>query len=151
MTYSIVALDRRNGDLGVAVQSKFPGVGINIPFARAGVGAIATQAFCNPRHGRDGLDLMALGASAERALAILVEQDPRRDLRQVGLVDATGRTASHTGARCFDHCGARAGEGFTVQGNTLAGPRVLEAMAERFQATSGALVERLIETLRAGE
>ena len=151
MTFSIVALDPDTGDLGVAVQSKFPGVGVNIPFARAGVGAIATQAFCNTRHGHDGLTLMAHGADAAQTLEILVAQDPHRELRQIGLVDAGGRGASHTGERCFDYCGSVTGEGFSVQGNTLAGAAVLDSMAAAFESSRGPLVERLIQALQAGQ
>ena len=110
MTFSIVAFDRESGDLGVAVESKFPNAGVSIPFARAGVGAIATQAYCNTGFGPRGLSLLENGASAPQALDILIQGDDERDYRQVGIVDAAGRAASFTGANCFDWCGGIQGE-----------------------------------------
>ena len=98
MTFSIVAFDPANGDLGVAVQSKFPNVGISIPFAKAGVGAVATQSYCNTSFGPRGFALLENGASPEQALEILIGGDPQRDYRQVGIIDAQGRTASFTAA-----------------------------------------------------
>ncbi len=151
MTYSIVALDPNNGDLGVAVQSKFPNAGVSIPYARAEVGAIATQAYCNTGFGPRGLALMANGASACQALDVLIDGDPERDFRQVGVVDARGRSAAYTGTRCFEWCGSVQGEGFTAQGNVLAGSGVVQAMVESFTDTRGLLAERLLAALAAGQ
>lgn len=151
MTFSIVAFDARTGDLGVAVQSKFPNVGISIPFARAGVGAIATQSYCNTSFGPRGLALLENGASPQQVLEILIAGDPQRDDRQVGIIDAQGRTASFTGDRCFDWAGNREGQHCTAQGNTLAGPQVVEEMVRTFEGSSGSLTERLIAALHAGQ
>src|SRR5467141_4145034 len=106
-TYSIVAYDSTTGDLGVAVQSKFPNVGGIVPWARAGVGAVATQSLANTAYGDRGLDLMALGESAPEALRVVVRGDRRRAQRQVGMVDARGNAASWTGDSCFDWAGGR--------------------------------------------
>lgn len=119
MTYSIAAFDPSTGDLGVAVQSKFPNAGVSIPFARAGVGAIATQAYCNTAFGPQGLTLLENGASAQQPLNILIVGDPERELRQVGIADAQGRTAVYTGGRCFDWRGSVQGDNFTAQGRDL--------------------------------
>lgn len=151
MTYSIVACDPETGDLGVAVQSKFPNAGVSIPFARAGVGAIASQAYLNPGFGHRGLALLEQGASPGQALDILVSGDPDRESRQVGIVDARGRTAAYTGAECFQWRGEVQGEGFTAQGNVLAGPEVLAAMGETFAGSAGPLAERLLAALAAGQ
>ncbi len=151
MTFSIVAVDPDSGDLGVAVQSKFPNAGVSIPFAKAGVGAIATQAYCNTGYGPRGLTLLENGASPEQALDILVQGDADRQFRQVGIVDVHGRSAAYTGERCFDWCGSVQGEGFTAQGNVLTGPEVLEAMASTFAAAQGSLAKRLLTALAAGQ
>jgi uncharacterized Ntn-hydrolase superfamily protein len=151
MTFSIVAFDPANGDLGVAVQSKFPNVGVSIPFAKAGVGAVATQSYCNTSYGPRGLALLEYGASPEQAVAILTGNDEQRDYRQVGIIDARGRAASFTGAHCFDWAGGLQGRNCAAQGNTLAGPRVLEAMARGFEDTRGPLAERLMVALQAGQ
>src|SRR3989454_9955962 len=108
-TYSIVAYDSATGDLGVAVQSKFPNVGGIVPWARAGVGAVATQSLGNTAYGERGLELMALGASAPDAMRIVLRGDTRRSQRQVGMVDAHGDAASWTGDSCFDWAGGRTG------------------------------------------
>ncbi|NMQ20457.1 DUF1028 domain-containing protein [Candidatus Competibacter phosphatis] len=151
MTFSIVAFDPANGDLGVAVQSKFPNVGISIPFAKAGVGAVATQSYCNTSFGPRGFALLENGASPEQALEILIGGDPQRDYRQVGIIDAQGRTASFTGARCFDWAGDYHGEYCSAQGNTLAGLGVVEGMVRAFEETRGPLAERLLAALQAGQ
>jgi uncharacterized Ntn-hydrolase superfamily protein len=151
MTFSIVAFDPANGDLGVAVQSKFPNVGVNIPFAKAGVGAVATQSYCNTSFGPRGFALLENGATPVQAVEILTANDAKRDYRQIGLVDARGRTATFTGARCFDWAGGLAEEGYAVQGNVLAGSAVLTEMVRVFKATPGALAERLLATLGAGQ
>lgn len=151
MTFSIVAFDPANGDLGVAVQSKFPNVGVSIPFAKAGVGAVATQSYCNTSYGPRGLALLENGASPQQALAILTDGDPHRDSRQVGIIDIQGRSASFTGAQCFDWAGDRQGAFCAAQGNTLAGPQVVAAMVEAFEGSEGSLAERLLASLQAGQ
>ena len=151
MTYSIAAFDPDTGDLGVAVQSKFPNAGVSIPFARAGVGAIATQAYCNTSFGPRGLDLLANGASPQQVVDILIANDPDRAFRQLGVVDNQGRSANYTGERCFDWCGSLQGEHFTAQGNVLTGPEVVQALADGFQSATGSLAERLLASLAAGQ
>lgn len=151
MTFSIVAFDPANGDLGVAVQSKFPNVGVSIPFARAGVGAVATQSYCNTSYGPRGLALLENGASPEQAVAILTGNDAQRDYRQVGIIDAQGCTASFTGANCFDWSGSLQGACCAAQGNTLAGPPVVESMVRTFETTPGPLAVRLMAALQAGQ
>jgi uncharacterized Ntn-hydrolase superfamily protein len=148
MTFSIVAFDPDNGDLGVAVQSKFPNVGVSIPFAKAGIGAVATQCYCNTSYGPRGLALLENGASPEQALAILTDGDPQRDYRQVGIIDAQGRSASFTGAHGFDWAGSLQGRHCAAQGNTLAGPGVVQAMVRAFETTPGALALRLMVACR---
>lgn len=149
MTFSIVA---RDGDaLGVAVASKFLGVGGLVPACRAGVGAIASQAFANLSYGPKGLDFLARGMSAEEAVKNLIADDALREQRQVGVVAATGTSASFTGLECFDWAGGRAGEGWAAQGNILTGPDVVDALATTFEAASGDLATRLMAALRAGD
>lgn len=150
-TFSIVARDRTTGDLGVAVQSKFLAAGAVVPWARAGVGAVATQAAAKVGYGPDGLELMAQGASAEETVEALTSGDPGREHRQVGVVGADGRAASFTGEGCFDWAGGKAGDSYTAQGNILAGPGVVEAMAGAFEGTAGALSGRLVAALDAGQ
>lgn len=151
MTFSIVAVDPGNGDLGIAVQSKFPNVGVVIPFARAGVGAVATQSYCNTSFGPRGLTLLEQGAHPQQALDILTEGDPDRDFRQVGMVDAGGAAATFTGARCFDWAGGATGPGWAVQGNTLESEAVCTDMARSFREGQGPLAERLLSALAAGQ
>lgn len=151
MTFSIVACDPANGDLGVAVQSKFPNVGVTIPFARAGIGAVATQSYCNTSYGPKGLALLESGAAPQQAIDILTGNDSQRDYRQVGIVDTHGRVATFTGARCFAYSGGLNGEHFAVQGNTLVGESVLKDMAQAFRQTAGPLSERLLAALAAGQ
>lgn len=161
-TFSIVAFDPATGDLGVAVQSKFPNVRAVVPWARAGVGAVATQSFAELDYGTDGLELMARGATAEEALAILVRRDEGRQQRQVGMVDARGNAASWTGTDCFAWAGGRAGavvgaagrivagKGYAAQGNILVSAETVAAMASTFGSTSGELSDRLVAALLAG-
>ncbi len=151
MTYSIVALDRATGDLGVAVQSKFLAVGAVVPWARAGVGAVATQAFANVAYGPDGLALLADGSSADEALQRLVSPDRQRDHRQLGIVDAHGGAATHTGPQCFAWAGGRAGDGFAAQGNILAGAGVVDGLAETFLAGGMPFPELLVACLAAAD
>jgi uncharacterized Ntn-hydrolase superfamily protein len=151
MTFSIVAFDPETGDLGVAAQSKFPNVGAVIPFAQAGVGAVATQSFSNTAYATRGFALLENGATPQQAVDILTGNDADRGYRQMGIVDAQGRAATFTGTQCFDWCGGLTGENFAVQGNTLVGEAVITAMARTFQATSGPLAERLMAVLSAGQ
>ncbi len=151
MTFSIVALDPANGDLGVAVASKFPCVGAVVPWARAGVGAVATQSWANTDFGPDGLGLMGGGLHADAALDAVLEPDADREERQVGFVDARGGAASFTGANCMDWAGGRTGDGFAVQGNILASGDVVAALAETYARTEGDLCDRLLAALLAGD
>ena len=154
-TYSIVAFDPASGDLGVAVQSKFFGVGTVVPWARAGVGAIATQASANITYGPRGLDLLANGSAPEQAVRLLTETDEGRDHRQLGIVDAQGRAASHTGVKCNAWAGHIVRPNFTVQGNILAGEAVVKAMAAAYEkaltAEGSELADWLVAALHAGE
>ena len=150
-TFSIVAADLATGDLGIAVASKFLACGAVVPWASAGAGAVATQSFANTAYGPDGIRMMRDGLSAGEALARLIADDADRDLRQVGLVDARGGAAAHTGAGCHAWAGHRVGEGFACQGNILVGQGTVDAMAATFQATTGDLAHRLVSALAAGE
>lgn len=151
MTFSIVAYDPVEAAWGVGVASKFLGVGGIVNWAQAGAGAVATQSFCKVSFGRDGLALMAQGKSARETLDSLLASDPKREQRQVGMVDVHGGTAAHTGRECFDWAGHIVGEGFSCQGNILAGPQVVGAMADAYKAASGELADRLVAALLAGD
>jgi uncharacterized Ntn-hydrolase superfamily protein len=153
-TFSIVAVDPDAGEVGVAVQSKFLAAGAVVPWARGGVGAVATQAFADVTFGLRGLDLLAEGLEPQGVLDRLLDGDDRRDERQVGIVDMAGGSASFTGSGCFDWAGGETGDGFCCQGNILAGPDVVAGMAEgyrRGEAAGRPLADRLIEALRAGQ
>ncbi len=150
-TFSIVAFDPKTGDLGVAVASKFLAVGSVVPYAQAGVGAIATQSFANTTFGPKGLALLKKGLTPSQVLKQLLANDKDRELRQVGIVDAKGRAAAFTGKKCLPWAGHIVGKGFAVQGNILAGEQVVKAMAKAFQETQGELAERLMAALEAGE
>jgi uncharacterized Ntn-hydrolase superfamily protein len=150
-TFSIVAYDPENGDLGVAVQSKFLAVGAVVPWAKAGVGAIATQSWANTTYGPEGLRLMAGGLSAQETLEKLVEADEERDRRQAGMVDAHGNAAAYTGKECFEWAGHIVGEGFACQGNILVSEETVQAMAWTFEESQGELAERLVAALEAGQ
>ncbi len=150
-TFSIVAFDPAERAWGVAVASKFLAAGAVVSWARAGAGAVATQALARVSFGPDGLAMMAAGKSARETLEALLAADPGRDDRQVGIVDAHGGAAAHTGAACFAWAGHRVGEGFTCQGNILTGPETLDAMAETFVSARGELADRLIAALLAGD
>ena len=151
MTFSIVAFDEATGDLGVAVASKFPCVGAVVPWARAGVGAVATQSWANTDFGPDGLRLMGGGLPAAAALDAVLEPDEDREERQVGFVDAGGDAASFTGAHCMSWAGGRTGDGFAAQGNILAGEQVVEELARVFATTEGDLCDRLLAALLAAD
>jgi uncharacterized Ntn-hydrolase superfamily protein len=168
-TYSIVAYDSATGDLGVAVQSKFPNVGGIVPWARSGVGAVATQSLGNTDYGEKGLDLIAQGATAEEALRIVMRGDTMLQDRQVGMVDARGNSASFTGTRTFDWAGGRVGtpdgrstieggkgavivgRGFAAQANIMVSDQTVKNLAQTFVSTRGALADRLMAALKAGQ
>jgi uncharacterized Ntn-hydrolase superfamily protein len=150
-TFSIVALEPETKALGVAVQSRFLAVGAIVPWARAGVGAVATQAMANFNYGPRGLDLMSRGKTAEETLRALISSDDEREHRQLGVVDARGRVATFTGSECFEWAGGVAGEHHAAQGNILVGRETVEAMAETFETTTGDLAGRLLAALDAGQ
>ena len=164
-TYSIVAYDSVTGDLGVAVQSKFPNVGGLVPWARAGVGAVATQSLSNTDYGEKGLELIARGATAPDAMRIIMRSDQRPSQRQVGMVDAHGYAASWTGDSTFDWAGGRTGgtgetggkgqlitgHGYAAQANIMVSDATVRNMAETFERTRGSLADRLIAALVAGQ
>ncbi len=150
MTFSIAARDPETDAVGVAVQSKFVGVGAVVPFAGSDAGAIATQSFANVAYGPDGLDLLREGYSAADVVEQLTEGDEDAPQRQVGIVGQDGSVAAFTGEECFDHASDRQGEHYTVQGNILENRETVDAMAETFEATEGGLPEKLIAALHAG-
>jgi len=165
-TYSIVAYDSATGDLGIAVQSKFPNVGGIVPWARAGVGAVATQSLSNTDYGDKGLDLIAQGATAPEAMRIVMRSDQRPSQRQVGMVDAHGNSASWTGDSTFDWAGGRAGgpngrtggkgqliegRGYAAQANIMVSDATVRNMAETFERAKGSLADRLLAALVAGQ
>ncbi|WP_433169004.1 DUF1028 domain-containing protein [Kribbella sp. CA-247076] len=152
MTFSIVAFDRDSGSWGIAVASKFLAVGAVVPWGRAGAGAVATQAMANLSYGPDGLELLGDGVGADQVVAELTGADEEREHRQVGVVDADGRGASFTGSLCMDWAGGQAGDGFAIQGNILAGPQVVAAMADAWREQPGEPFERrLVAALSAGD
>jgi uncharacterized Ntn-hydrolase superfamily protein len=151
VTFSIVACDLERGDWGVAVASKFPAVGAVVPWAKAGVGAVATQSFANTDYGVDGIAMMGAGRSARAAIDALTAADDDREQRQVGAVDRLGLAASFSGAGCMQWAGGLTGEGFACQGNILSGEAVVDALARTFAETEGELVDRLVAALVAGE
>jgi len=150
-TYSIVARDPETGQLGVAVQSHWFSVGALVPWARAGVGAVASQSFFDVRYGVEGLALMQDGKSAQDALKQLLGEDPTPEVRQVGMIDASGNTAQYTGAQCIQYAGHLAGENFAVQSNLVINEGVPEAMAKAFQQAQGSLAERMLAALEMAE
>lgn len=163
-TYSIVAYDSGTGDLGIAVQSKFPNVGGLVPWAKAGVGAVATQALSNTDYGEKGLELLARGATAPEAMRIIMRTDPQPSQRQVGMVDARGNSASWTGDSTFDWAGGRTGggqaggkgqmitgHGYAAQANIMVSDATVRNMAETFERSRGSLADRLLAALVAGQ
>ena len=150
-TYSIVAFDPAAGQLGVAVQSHYFGVGVTVPWLEAGVGAVATQSFVEPAYGPLGLALMKAGKTAPQALAGLLAADPQQDQRQVAMVDMHGNVAVHTGARCIAAAGHRTGEGYSVQANLMLRATVWDAMADAYEQTRGDLAGRMLAALDAAE
>ncbi len=151
MTFSIVARDPQKGELGIAVQSKFLAVGAVVPWAKAGVGAIATQSWANTSYGPLGLDLLENGMPANEVLAELTRNDESRAMRQVGIIGVAGTPATYTGEECFPWAGGYVGEHFACQGNILVGEDTVLAMARTFEETAGLLCDRLIAALAAGQ
>jgi uncharacterized Ntn-hydrolase superfamily protein len=152
VTYSIVAHDPEARQWAVAVQSKFIAVGSLVPWAEPDVGAVATQAYANPRYGPEGLALLRGGLSATEVVERLVAADDGRDERQLGVVDARGGAGSWTGPACVEWAGHRTGPGYAAQGNILVGPETVDALAETFDATAGRpLAERLLDCLAAAQ
>ena len=151
MTFSIVACDLEEQTWGVAVASKFPAVGAVVPWAQAEVGAVATQSFANTSFGPRGLAMMATGLSARETLARLLEDDPDKELRQVGLVDAKGGSATASGSGCYAWAGGVTGKGYAIQGNILKSEKVVPAMEKKFLSTTGSLPHRLHAALLAGD
>jgi uncharacterized Ntn-hydrolase superfamily protein len=151
MTYSIVARDPETGDLGVAAQTCFFAVGAGVPWVRAGVGAVASQAFGEPAYGPRVLDALDAGASAPDAIVAAQALDPGASLRQLGVVSATGDSASITGAMCVGAAGDLQGEGYAIQANMMANERVWPAMSQAYESATGAFVDRLLATLFAAE
>ena len=151
MTYSIVARDKKTGEFGVAVQSHYFQVSPAVPWALAGVGAVATQSMVNISYGPLGLELMQAGYSAELALRALTSGDPHADVRQCAIVDAAGTVAAHTGAKCIPAAGHTLGDGFSCQANLMEKDTVWDAMATAYQSTEAPLAERMMAALDAAE
>jgi uncharacterized Ntn-hydrolase superfamily protein len=150
-TFSIVARDAATGELGVAVASRFFAVGTVVPWARANVGAVATQSFANTTYGPRGLELLERGARPEEALAMLLRSDPDRDRRQVGMVASDGLSVTYSGKGCNPWAGGRSGRDYAIQGNILTGEKVVLEMERAFTSSKGTLAERLFASLAAGD
>ena len=154
-TFSIVAFDPATGDLGVAVESKFFGVGSVVPWAKAGVGAVATQSAANVTYGEKGLDLLRAGRNAKETVKQLTDEDSGRAVRQLGIVDGQGNSASFTGEQCQSWAGHKEGKNFCVQGNLLAGETVVTAMTAAFESAQkvegSELADWLMAALQAGQ
>lgn len=151
MTFSIVGYDPVEKEWGIAVQSKFLGVGAVVPWAKAGIGAVATQSYANTAYGPRALELMAQGKSAQETLEAILADDPDKEMRQVGLIDANGNAATFTGSACYNWAGGVTGPHFAAQGNILVDEKTVQAMAEIFQKAEGTLAERLLASLDAGQ
>jgi uncharacterized Ntn-hydrolase superfamily protein len=150
-TFSIVGYDPGAQEWGIAVESKFLAVGAVVPWAQAGVGALATQSYANTSFGPNGLALMAQGLSAQEALDQLIAEDEGRARRQVGLIDAQGRAATFTGDECLAWAGGVTGTYYAAQGNILVSGATVEAMAQTFEEAQGELADRLVAALAAGQ
>lgn len=150
-TFSIVGFDPETGDLGIAVQSKFFAVGAVVPFAIAGVGAIATQSWANTTYGPQGLALLQQGVPVEEIVKQLTAADDNRSMRQLGIINARGEAAAYTGDDCQAWAGHIVGENFACQGNILVDENTVQAMADRFIHSSGPLTHRLVDALAAGQ
>jgi len=151
VTFSLAACDLDARQWGVAVASKFPSVGAVVPWVRGDVGAVATQAYANVSYGPDGLDRLAAGESAEAVVAALTAADDGRAERQLGVVDAGGGSATFTGTGCTSWAGGRTGRNYAAQGNVLAGPAVVDALAETFEQADGSLAARMLAALQAAD
>jgi uncharacterized Ntn-hydrolase superfamily protein len=152
MTWSIIAKDNATGQFGIAVATRFFAVGARVPFVAAGIGAIATQALVNPYYGIDGLKLLREGKLPRDIVEALTASDSGHAHRQLHIMDASGRIAAYTGAACVDWCGHVGGDGFSIAGNMLAGPRVLDDTAAAWRSNAALpLARRLLAAMRAGE
>jgi uncharacterized Ntn-hydrolase superfamily protein len=152
MTWSIIARDSATGQFGIAVATKFFAVGARVPHIAAGIGGIATQALSNPYYGIDGVTMLRQGKSPQEILTALLATDSGRESRQLHIMDAKGAIAAHTGNECVDWCGHLPGDGFSIAGNMLAGPRVLDDTAKAYVANKNLpFAQRLIAAMRAGE
>src|SRR6202163_331513 len=152
MTWSIIARDSSTGQFGIAVATRFFAVGARVPYVAAGIGGIATQALVNPYYGIDGLKLLREGREPRDIVATLMAADGGRESRQLHVMDASGRIASHTGCECVDWCGHIEGNGFSIAGNMLAGPRVLDDTAQAYIGGEKLpFPQRLIAAMRSGE
>jgi uncharacterized Ntn-hydrolase superfamily protein len=151
MTFSIVARDLQAGELGIAIESKFLAVGAVVPWAKAGVGAIATQSWANTSYGPRGLELLASGLSAVETLTQLTSEDEARASRQVGIIGINGEPATYTGDECFPWAGGYVGEHYTCQGNILVSEETVLSMARSFEQATGHLCDRLVEALSVGQ
>jgi uncharacterized Ntn-hydrolase superfamily protein len=151
MTFSIVGFDPIEKEWGIAVQSKFLGVGAVVPWAKAGAGAVATQSYANTAYGPKALALMEQGKSAQETLELLLAEDPEKEMRQVGLIDVSGNPATFTGKECYDWAGGLTGPHFAAQGNILVDEKTVQAMAQVFAETNGPLADRLLAALDAGQ
>ena len=151
MTYSIVARDKKTGEFGVAVQSHYFQVSPAVPWALAGVGAVATQSLVNLSYGPLGLDLLQAGYTAEQALKALTAGDPRAEVRQCAIVDSSGNVAAHTGTKCISAAGHKLGDGFSCQANLMDKNTVWAAMAAAYESTDAPLAERMMAALEAAE
>ncbi|MBT2693670.1 DUF1028 domain-containing protein [Bacillus sp. ISL-55] len=151
MTFSIAGYDPQEKEWGIAVQSKFLGVGAVVPFAKAGVGAVATQSYANTAYGPQALELMEQGKTAEEVMELITKDDPDKEMRQVGLIDAKGNPATFTGTYCYDWAGGVTGKHFAAQGNILVDENTVKAMAGTFESTEGSLAHRLLQALNAGQ
>ncbi len=150
-TFSVVGYDPDTKEWGVAVASKFLAVGSVVPWVEAGAGAVATQSFANVTYGPKGLELMRKGKTAEETIKALTDDDDGRDQRQVGMIDAKGEASTFTGKKCNAWAGGKTGKHFACQGNILAGPEVVDAMAKAFEESKGPLAWRLMASLEAGD
>jgi uncharacterized Ntn-hydrolase superfamily protein len=151
MTFSIIGFDPVEKEWGIAVQSKFLGVGAVVPWAKAGVGAVATQSYANTSYGPRALELMAEGKTAEETLKLILEEDKEKEMRQVGIIDSFGNPATFTGSQCYNWAGGITGNHFAAQGNILVDELTVGKMAETFISTTGTLAERLLAALDAGQ
>nr|MDO8135351.1 DUF1028 domain-containing protein [Candidatus Njordarchaeum guaymaensis] len=150
-TFSIVAFDPVTKDLGVTVQSRYFSVGSVVPWAEAGVGAIATQSFVNVSYGPRGLQLLKEGLNVDEVIGRLTRDDEGKDFRQLGIVDSKGNASAFTGSRCLEWAGSKVGKNYAAQGNILAGEDVVNGMVEKFESTQGELADKLVSALEGGQ